>query len=128
MVSNNQGDPPVESADRSQAVAIGSHCDEPARRRLDKRSALRITSRRDRRRNFQQAGPFVIVQCQQKVRFFAVHQAQAEKRFFPALFLVVPHRIDHLHLVQLKALLSLLAKPSKKPTFYARVGLSAADQ
>ena len=32
---------------------------------------------------------------------FSVHEAEAQKRFFPPLFLVVPHGVDDLHLIEL---------------------------
>ena len=44
------------------------------------------------------------------MHFLAVHQAQAEERFFLTLFLVIPHRIDHLNFVQLPDRQHVVAK------------------
>ena len=45
--------------------------------------------------------PRLVIQCQQQMRFFAMHQTKAEKRFLTALLPVIPYGIDDLHLIQL---------------------------
>src|SRR6185436_18918274 len=71
---------------------------------------FRISRYGDRAREREQTYAFVILQRKQEVCFLAMHQAQAEKRFFPALLLVVPHRIDDLDLVQLSNRQYVIAK------------------
>ena len=59
-----------------------------------------VASRRNRFGERQQAFPLVVIECQEKMRFFAVHQPQAQKRLFAALLPILPDGIDDLDLVE----------------------------
>ena len=78
--------------------------------RVPTRLLLRVSRCGDRSYECEQACAFVILQRQQEMRFFAVHQAQTEERFLPTLSLVIPRRIDDLDLVQLTDRHDIVAK------------------
>src|SRR5687767_827396 len=66
-----------------------------------RRSAFGISDCCDGTGKSEQTLPRLIIQRQQQMRFFAMHQTKAEKRFFPALLPVIPYGIDDLYLIQL---------------------------